>query len=57
LREKGRDVMQHIEKVVVSSKTNTNSSHGVKTTISDTVQVLDRLWNSSKSLEEAIGNK
>ena len=57
LREKGQDVMQHIEKVVDSSKTNADSSHRVKATISDTVQVLDRLMSSSKSLEEAIGKR
>ena len=57
LREKGRDVMQHIEKVAVSSKENASSSHSVKATISDTVQVLDRLMGSSKSLEQAISNR
>ena len=56
LREKGRNVMQHIEKVLLSSKENTDSSHRVKTTISDTVDVLDRLMASSKSLEQAISN-
>ena len=57
LREKGRDVVQHIEKVAVSSKENTSSSHRVKGTISDTVQALERLVGSSKSLEQAIRNK
>ena len=56
LREKGRDVVQHIEKVLLSAKENTDSSHRVKTTISDTVDVLDRLMASSKSLEQAIAN-
>ena len=57
LRAKGRDVVQHIEKVAVSSKENTSSSHRVKGSISDTVQVLERLVGSSKSLEQAIRNK
>jgi methyl-accepting chemotaxis protein len=56
LREKGRDVMQHIEKVVGTSKENAESSHKVKSTISDTTHVLDRLMASSQSLEKAIGN-
>ena len=57
LRERGRNVMQGIEKVVVSSKTNTESSHDVKATISETVQVLGRLMESSKSLETAVSNQ
>jgi methyl-accepting chemotaxis protein len=57
LREKGQDVTQQIEKVVVTSKENSDSSHRVKSTISDTVQVLDQLMSSSKSLEAAISNQ
>ncbi|BBO81975.1 hypothetical protein DSCO28_25410 [Desulfosarcina ovata subsp. sediminis] len=57
LSEKGRDVMKDIEKVAISSKTNTNSSHDVKSTISETVQVLSRLMDSSKALEEAVSNR
>ena len=57
LREKGQHVMQDIEKVVVSSKANTESSHDVQSTISETVQVLGRLMESSKSLETAISNQ
>jgi methyl-accepting chemotaxis protein len=56
LREKGRDVMQHIENVVHTSKGNAESSHKVKSTISDTTNVLDRLMASSQSLKKAIGN-
>jgi methyl-accepting chemotaxis protein len=57
LRQKGQDVMQHIEKVVLSSKDNTHCSHTVKNTISGTVEVFGRLVASSKSLEEAISNR
>jgi methyl-accepting chemotaxis protein len=57
VRERGRNVMQDIEKVVVSSKTNTSSSHDVKTTISETVQMLGHLMESSKSLEAAVNNQ
>jgi len=56
LREKGRDVMQHIENVVCSSKDNAGSSHKVKNTISETADVLERLMASSQSLEKAISN-
>jgi methyl-accepting chemotaxis protein len=56
LREKGQDVMSHIENVVTSSKDNTRSSHTVKSSISETVLALDRLMASSQSLEDAIGN-
>ncbi|WP_231716997.1 PAS domain-containing protein [Desulfosarcina ovata] len=57
LSEKGRDVMKDIEKVAISSKTNTDSSHDVKSTISETVQVLSRLMDSSKALEEAVSTR
>ena len=57
LREKGKDVTQQIEKVVGTSKDNSQSSHRVKSTISETVQVLEQLMASSKSLEDAIRNR
>jgi methyl-accepting chemotaxis protein len=57
LREKGQDVTQQIEKVAVASKENSESSHRVKSTINDTVRVLDKLMSSSTSLEEAISNR
>jgi methyl-accepting chemotaxis protein len=57
LREKGRDVTEQIENVVGTSKDNRESSHRVRSTISDTVQVLEQLMTSSKSLEEAIRNR
>jgi methyl-accepting chemotaxis protein len=57
LRGKGREVTEQIEKVVGTSKENSRSSHRVQSTINDTVQVLDKLMGSSKSLEEAIRNR
>jgi methyl-accepting chemotaxis protein len=57
LRGKGRDVTEQIEKVVGTSKENSRSSHKVQATINDTVQVLNKLMGSSKSLEEAIRNR
>jgi hypothetical protein len=42
---------------VGTSKENSRSSHRVQSTINDTVQVLDKLMGSSKSLEEAIRNR
>jgi methyl-accepting chemotaxis protein len=54
LREKGQDVTGQIEKVVEASK---DSSQQVKTTISDTVKVLEELMNSSKSLEKVINSQ
>ena len=57
LRDKGQNVMQDIEKVAVTSKSNTESSHDVKGTIGETVKVLGRLMESSKSLETAISNQ
>jgi methyl-accepting chemotaxis protein len=57
LREKGLNVTKQIENVVKTSKENSESTNRVKTTISDTVQVLDQLMGSSKSLEDAIRNR
>jgi methyl-accepting chemotaxis protein len=57
LREKGKDVTQQIEKVVGTSQDNRQSSHRVKSTISDTVSVLEQLMASSQSLEDAIRNR
>jgi methyl-accepting chemotaxis protein len=47
--------MQHIEQVVASSQENSAVSNQVKSSISDTSSVLDRLMNSSSSLSEAVG--
>ena len=51
------EVTEQIEKVVDTSKENSRSSHRVQSTINDTVQVLNKLMGSSKSLEEAIRNR
>jgi methyl-accepting chemotaxis protein len=55
LRSKGQNVMQQIEQVVASSQENSAASNQVKSSISDTSSVLDRLMNSSSSLSEAVG--
>ncbi|MFT5726579.1 MAG: methyl-accepting chemotaxis protein [Desulforhopalus sp.] len=52
----GENVMEEIQDVAVSSKENQKSTSVVNTSLSESIDALDRLVRSSENLEEAIQN-
>ena len=56
LSRSGREVMEEIESIAVSSKENQKSTKAVDTSLSSTVQALDRLVQSTRSLQETVSS-
>lgn len=56
LSNNGQDVMADIENVSVASKESQQSTQLVNKSLSETVEALDRLVNSTTDLQEAVNN-